>query len=254
MNETLILAFKLGLFVAFMTSLGSLLALFSHRMPSWGVDFSLAFAAGVMIVASFTSLILPAIDISSSFFPVGIGIALGIFILVLLDKFIPHEHLVRGYEGPKEFKDKIKAAWLLAFAMIIHNLPEGIAIGVSLAYSKTDGIITGLAIGIQDVPEGTAVSLPLATLQKKRLMPILLGVLSGVAEMIMVVLGVIFFSFSSKLLPYGLSMAGGAMLYVTIKEMIPEIYMKGKEVNELIITFGFFLGFYLMLFLDTALG
>ncbi|AEC52166.1 zinc/iron permease [Pyrococcus sp. NA2] len=254
MDDMLLLALKLGIFVALMTSLGSFMALFSSKLPDWGVDFSLAFAAGVMIVASFTSLIIPAMGISNSFFPVGIGIALGVLILIVIDRAIPHEHLVRGYEGPKELKDKLRTAWLLVFAMIIHNLPEGLAIGVSLAYNRIEGIITGIAIGIQDIPEGTVVSLPLATLQGKRLIPIALGVLSGIAEMIMVIFGALFFSISDKLLPYGLSIAGGAMLYVTVKEMIPEIYMKGKESNELIITLGFFLGFYLMLILDTILG
>ncbi|RLF88285.1 ZIP family metal transporter, partial [Thermococci archaeon] len=109
-----------------------------------------------------------------------------------------------------------------------------------------------IAIGIQDFPEGTIVSLPLAVLQKKRLQPIMMGILSGVAEMVMALLGAFFFTSFHWLLPYGLGLAGGAMLYVTVKEMIPEIYR--KEENETLITLGFFLGFYVMLFLDSMLG
>ncbi|RLF78653.1 ZIP family metal transporter, partial [Thermococci archaeon] len=109
-----------------------------------------------------------------------------------------------------------------------------------------------IAIGIQDFPEGTIVSLPLAVLQKKRLQPIMMGILSGVAEMVMALLGAFFFTSFHWLLPYGLGLAGGAMLYVTVKEMIPEIYR--KEENETLITLGFFLGFYVMLLLDSMLG
>jgi ZIP family zinc transporter len=114
------------------------------------------------------------------------------------------------------------------------------------------GLVTTIAIGIQDFPEGTVVSLPLATIQRKRLQPIAMGVLSGFAEMAMVLLGAYFFTLFSWLLPYGLGLAGGAMLYVTVKEMIPEIYREEK--SDTLITLGFFLGFYVMLFLDSMLG
>ncbi len=245
-------AFYAGLFVASMTSLGAFLAIFSHRIPDKGVDFSLSFAAGVMMVAAFTSLILPAIESTGSFMPAATGIALGVILISAIDRLIPHEHLVKGYEGPEEFKNKLKMVWLLILAVIIHNLPEGIAVGTSLVYNLEVGLVTAIAIGIQDFPEGTVVSLPLAVLQKKRLQPILMGVLSGIAEMVMVIIGAYFFTLFGWMLPYGLGLAGGAMLYVTVKEMIPEIYR--REENELLITLGFFMGFYVMLFLDSMLG
>lgn len=243
-------SFYAGLFVALMTSLGALVAIFAKKIPEGGVDFSLSFAAGVMIVASFTSLILPGIE-SAGFLPVGVGIALGVLLIYVVDRLLPHEHLVRGYEGPKGMKERLRKVWLLIFAMIIHNLPEGLAVGTSIVYDLKVGLVTAIAIGIQDFPEGTVVSLPLAVIQKRSLGPILLGVLSGVAEMVMVVLGAVFFTAFSGILPYGLGLAGGAMLYVTIKEMIPEIY--GEEKNQTLVTLGFFAGFYVMLLLDSSL-
>ena len=245
-------AFYAGLFVAVMTSLGALVAIFTKRLPESGVDFALSFAAGIMLVASFTSLILPAIESTGSFSPAGIGISLGILLIYAIDKLLPHEHLVKGYEGPKSMKDRLRKVWLLVIAVIIHNLPEGLAVGTSLVYSLEVGLVTAIAIGIQDFPEGTVVSLPLAAIQRKRLQPIAMGVLSGFAEMAMVLLGAYFFTLFSWLLPYGLGMAGGAMLYVTVKEMIPEIYR--REESETLVTLGFFAGFYVMLFLDSMLG
>ncbi len=245
-------AFYAGLFVAIMTSLGSLVAIFAKNIPDSGVDFSLSFAAGVMVVASFTSLILPAIEETGSFVPAGVGIFLGVLLIHAIDRFLPHEHLVRGYEGPKSLKDRLRKVWLLVIAVIIHNLPEGMAVGTSLVYNLEVGLVTTIAIGIQDFPEGTVVSLPLAAIQKKRLLPITMGVLSGFAEMAMVLLGAYFFTIFGWLLPYGLGLAGGAMLYVTVKEMIPEIYR--GETNETLVTLGFFTGFYVMLILDSMLG
>ena len=245
-------AFYAGLFVAIMTSLGALVAIFAKNLPESGVDFALSFAAGVMIVASFTSLILPAIESTGSFTPAGIGIAFGVLLIYVIDRILPHEHLVKGYEGPAGMKDRLRKVWLLVIAVIIHNLPEGMAVGTSLVYNLEVGLVTTIAIGIQDFPEGTVVSLPLATIQKKRLQPIMMGVLSGVAELVMVLAGAYFFTTFSWLLPYGLGLAGGAMLYVTVKEMIPEIYK--REERYTLVTLGFFVGFYVMLFLDSMLG
>ncbi len=210
-GSLIMVAVYAGVFVAVMTTLGALLAIFANRMPDWGVDVSLSFAAGVMIVASFTSLILPAIESTGTFTPAGIGILLGVILIYLIDRFIPpHEHLVKGYEGPKEFKEKLRVVWLIVLAVIIHNLPEGgMAVGTSLVYDLKTGLITAIAIGIQDFPEGTVVSLPLATLQKKRLMPIVMGALSGVAEMVMVILGAFLFTVFHSLLPTDLEWPAG---------------------------------------------
>lgn len=238
-----------GFFLVFMTSLGSLISIFSKSIPSWGINFSLSFAAGVMLVASFTSLILPSMKLANSFFPTAIGIFLGITLMYIIDRIIPHEHLIKGYEGPSELRHKFKLIWLLVFAMIVHNFPEGLAVGTTLAFNLKSGLITTLAIGIQDFPEGIVISLPLSTFQRKSLKPFLLGILSGFAEFVTLIIGALFFKSFLFLISYGLSLAGGAMLYVTIKELIPEIYKSEK--NEFLITGGFFLGFYIMLYLDS---
>jgi ZIP family zinc transporter len=237
-----------GLFVAFTTSLGSL-GVFFFRGKDLDMSLSLAFAAGVMLVASFTSLILPAISLSG--FPtVALGIALGVIAIHLTDRLVPHEHLVKGYEGPPAGKKILKKAWLIALAVIIHNLPEGLAVGTSIAYSIPVGLATAIAIGLQDIPEGLAVALPVSASRGKRY-GLLIGVLSGVSETITALLGTLMFTAASWLLPVGLSFAGGAMIYVTLKEAIPEIYR--EEEPPLKITLGFLAGFYLMLFLDSAL-
>ncbi|MCD6383589.1 MAG: ZIP family metal transporter [Thermoplasmata archaeon] len=250
-GNVVVVALYASLFVALMTSLGSLVALFAKRLPERSMDFSLAFAAGIMLVASFTSLILPGMEYSNSFLPVGVGIFLGVLLIYLIDRYVPHEHIYKGFEGSKELKERLKLAWLLIFTVIIHNLPEGLAVGTSIVYDVPTGLVTAIAIGIQDFPEGVIVALPLAVISKKRLTPIALGVLSGVAEAVMGVVGALLFNSARGILPYGLGLAGGAMLYITVKEMIPEIYRKKAESTA--ITIGFFAGFYVMLILDSML-
>jgi len=141
-NNLIIIMLIAGLFLTLMTSLGALIAIFFKKIPSWGINLNLSFAAGIMLTASFTSLILPSIKITNSFFPTAIGMFLGIMLILIIDRLIPHEHLIKGYEGPQELKDKFKLAWLLIFAMIVHNLPEGLAVGTSLAFDTKDGLIT----------------------------------------------------------------------------------------------------------------
>ncbi|RKY53422.1 MAG: ZIP family metal transporter [Candidatus Neomarinimicrobiota bacterium] len=250
-GSTSLLAVFAGIIVMLLTSLGAFLAIFSKRTSNKGTEVSLAFAAGVMIVASFTSLILPGIEHAGKFYPVALGIILGIFIVYLIEKNVPHEHIIKGFEGNEEYKSKIKTAWLLVLTVVIHNLPEGLAVGTAVAFDPKLGMLTTLAIGIQDIPEGTVVALPLAIITGKRLKAIIFGVLSGFSELVMVVAGAVFFKYFSLLLPYGLGFAGGAMLYVTIKEMIPEIYK--EQENEILITLSFFVGFFVMLFLDSSL-
>ncbi|MBO8152401.1 MAG: ZIP family metal transporter [Candidatus Marinimicrobia bacterium] len=250
-GSTSLLAVFAGIIVMLLTSLGAFLAIFSKKTSSKGTEISLAFAAGVMIVASFTSLILPGIEYAGKFYPVALGIILGIFIVYLIEKNVPHEHVIKGFEGNEGYKSKIKTAWLLVLTVVIHNLPEGLAVGTAVAFDPKLGMLTTLAIGIQDIPEGTVVALPLAIITGKRLKAIIFGVLSGFSELVMVVAGAVFFKYFSLLLPYGLGFAGGAMLYVTIKEMIPEIYK--EQENEILITLSFFVGFFVMLFLDSSL-
>ncbi|RYF59093.1 MAG: ZIP family metal transporter, partial [Comamonadaceae bacterium] len=181
---------------------------------------------------------------------VGGGILLGALLLMFIDRIVPHEHFVKGLEG-REAR-AVKRAWLFVFAIALHNLPEGLAIGV--AYGGTDAV-SALAlttgISIQDVPEGMVVALALRSVGYGRLTSAGLGVLSGLIEPIAAVVGVALVTASVSALPWGLAAAAGAMLYVISHEIIPESHRKGHEAAA---TGGLMLGFVLMMLLDTALA
>jgi ZIP family zinc transporter len=142
-----------GLFIAGATSLGSVASLALRKASFKWLDFGLGFAAGIMIVTSFLSLIVPTVN-AGLYMDMGIGIGLGIAVVVLLDALLPHEHTVLGYEGPAALRARVRKSWLVALAIVIHNFPEGLAVGVATAFSPVTGLSTALAIGIQDVPEG----------------------------------------------------------------------------------------------------
>ena len=243
--------FLAGLFIFFTTSLGAILALFFNKFPEIGLDTSLAFSGGIMLVASFTSLILPSIDYGNVYISM-FGIILVFLAIHLIGKFIPHEEKFLKYNLSENYKGKVRNIILLALAIIIHNLPEGLAVGVSMVNDVNKGWATAIAIGIQDIPEGLAVALPLIFLSNRVLIPLLIGILSGFSEFVFAVIGGFSFSIMHFLLPLGLAFAGGAMIYVTVKEVFPQVYSSGK--NEVYITTGFLIGVLVMLFLDTALG
>ncbi len=245
--EQIILA---GLFVMLTTSLGAIIAVIFKKLPDWGLDVSLAFSGGVMLVASFTSLILPAID-KGGIYTALTGIVSGFFVLFLMERIIPHEEYLTKLNISESYKDRIKNVFMIVTAIIIHNIPEGTAVGVSMANDMEKGWATAVAIGIQDIPEGLAVSLPLIFLTEKVWIPIIIGILSGFSEFVFCVLGGFAFTVFHNLLPLGLSFAGGAMIYVTIKEVFPEVY---RNKNEGLVTLGFLLGLLTMLYLDTTLG
>ena len=243
-------------YAATMTTLGSLpvVAVRAKRRPGDDgiledlIDVGLGFSSGVMIVASFTSLLLPSIEGG------GISIALPGFIagalaVALVNEVIPHEHIFKGFEGWRWARRKIKAAWLVALAIIIHNFPEGYSIGVSSAYNVVDGVRVGLAIGLQDVPEGLAVALPILAITGSRFLAVLVASLSGLSEVVAAMGAALAFT-DSRLLYLGLSSAAGAMVYVVSHEAIPESHRSGSEKKA---TVGFFLGFIVMLYLDTVI-
>jgi ZIP family zinc transporter len=248
-GDKLVASALAGFFVAFTTTAGAAAVFLARRESALKMDVELSFAAGLMLVASFTSLILPGIR-AAGFAPVAVGIALGVAAIHVLDRLVPHEHTFKGYEGPPEMRRVQRKVWLLALAVIIHNFPEGISVGVTIAYSIPLGVATAVAIGIQDIPEGWAVALPVAKV-RGRVIGFLVGALSGLSETAMAVAAALFFNLFSWLLPVGMGFAGGAMLYVTLKEVIPEIYREG--VSELRVTLGLLAGFYVMLFLDSML-
>ena len=215
-----------------------------------------------MVAASVWSLLIPSIEKSEGwgnykFVPALIGFGLGIAFLLILDKIIPHLH----YESdePEGLKSKLKKNTMLVFAVTLHNIPEGMAVGVVLASAYYgDGLITtgaalALAIGIaiQNFPEGAIISMPLQTNGTSKLKAFGLGAMSGLVEPIAVIITLVVTKFVTAILPYLLSFAAGAMIYVVIEELIPE-GETGKHSN--LCTIGFAVGFMIMMVLDIALG
>ena len=220
------------------------------------------FAAGVMVAASIWSLIVPAIDQSEemgrlAFLPAFIGFWFGILFLLLLDHVIPHLHLgINQTEGPKSHLTRTA---MLVLAVTLHNIPEGMAVGVVYAgmISGSAGITAGgalalaLGIAIQNFPEGAIISMPLYAEGKSKSKSFLLGVLSGAVEPVFGGLTVLVAGLVVPAMPYLLSFAAGAMLYVVVEELIPEM-SEGEHSNVGVVAFA--VGFSLMMALDVALG
>ncbi|ACB39256.1 ZIP family metal transporter [Pyrobaculum neutrophilum] len=236
-----------SLFIALMTAVGALVGLFGYWARGWWIDVGLAYTGGVMLVASFTSLLIPASELGS-FAEVALGFAAGAGAVFLMDRLLPHEHLVMGYEGPPQLRGRLKTAWLIALAIIIHNIPEGMAVGAATAYDPALGLLTALAIGVQDLPEGAAVTLPLAAVYRRRAAPLAIGILSGLLEGAVAAATALALEGTRWALPAAMSLAAGAMIYVTTAELFPEIYRGDDKLKP---TLGFLLGFYTMLYLDT---
>lgn len=222
----------------------------------------LGFASGVMIAASVWSLIIPSINHSENmgklaFIPAVVGIALGMLFLLLLDKIIPHLHL--NSDEPEGPASKLKKTTMLVLAVTLHNIPEGMAVGVVVAgfMTGTSGVTAAsavaLAIGIaiQNFPEGAIISLPLKSEGSSKGKAFLYGMLSGIVEPIAAIITILLSSYIIPVLPYLLSFAAGAMIYVVVEELIPES-SHGKHSNIGTIGFGF--GFIIMMILDVALG
>lgn len=231
------------------TFAGSIPAIGGKKTSDKIIDLGLGFSAGIMIVASFTSLILPGIELSG-IYPVIMGFIIGFFLIFIIEKSIPHEHFIKGYEGSSRFRNKIKTAWMLVIAIIIHNLPEGLAVGTTVVYNFKDGILMAIAIGIQDIPEGFAVSLPLVGIGRSVKLALFIGFLSGLAEALMTVIPVALVGISNSMLPYIFGVSAGAMIYVVSHEVIPETHRHGYEDEA---TIGLLAGFIVMLILDTLL-
>jgi len=246
-----------GSFAALATALGTLPVLRKQQFSQRTCDAMLGFGAGVMLAACSFSLIIPALDAArgngaggwAAGGIVGGGLLLGALILMLIDGVVPHEHFVKGLEGPQA--RALKRTWLFVFAITLHNVPEGLAIGVAFAGPDPfagQALATGIAI--QDVPEGMVVALALRAVGYGRWPAVALGIASGLVEPIAAVLGALLISLSASLLPWGLAFAAGAMLFVISHEIIPESHRKGHEAAA---TGGLMLGFVLMMVLDNTL-
>ncbi|MDO5293895.1 MAG: ZIP family metal transporter [bacterium] len=253
-----------GILIPFLgTSLGAACVFFMKGTLNNKVQRSLTgFAAGVMVAASIWSLIIPAIEQSSSmgkwsFVPAAVGFWIGILFLLLLDHVIPHLHMNSDQaEGPRS---QLQRTTMLVLAVTLHNIPEGMAVGVVYAGCLTNSseitvmgaLVLSIGIAIQNFPEGAIISMPLCSEGMKKSKAFVLGVLSGVVEPIGAILTILAATLVVPALPYLLSFAAGAMMYVVVEELIPE--MSEGEHSDLGTIF-FAVGFTLMMTLDVALG
>lgn len=232
------------------TGIGALPVLFPslHSLSHRFKDELLGFAAGVMLAATAFSLLVPAIEKGGPGMAIA-GVLAGALLLDLLDRIIPHEHFEKGREGPAS---KLRKIWLFVLAITLHNFPEGLAVGVSFGSRNiSDGITVALAIGLQNVPEGLAVAVSLLGAGYNRKRAFLYALLTGCVEPLGGILGIGLVSFMHAFLPFGLTLAGGAMLFVIGDEIIPETH-HGPSARYS--TYALMVGFVVMMGLDTVFG
>lgn len=254
----------IGLLIPFIGTIigAAFVFLIKKEVPELLQKGLLGFASGVMVAASIWSLIIPSIDMVAdkggwSVFPASVGFLCGIFFLLVIDEITPHLHL--GNDTPEGPRSHLSRSAMLVLAVTIHNLPEGMAVGVVYAgaeqgangISIASALAVSIGIAIQNIPEGAIVSLPMKSEGHSSLRAFIIGSLSGIVEPIGGFLIIILASILTPILPYLLSFAAGAMLYVVIEELIPES-SKGKHTN--ISTLGFAFGFVLMMILDVVMG
>ncbi len=251
-------------FTFLMTTLGAAVVFLFRKKAGTGAQrIFLGFAAGVMIAASVWSLLIPAIEEAEAaggigWIPAAGGFALGVAFLMLLDGILPHLH--PDARQPEGVKSKLKRTTLLVFAVTLHNIPEGMAVGLSFALAAQHGgdpalytaaMALAVGIGIQNFPEGAAISLPLRQEGMSRGKAFLCGSLSGIVEPIFGILTVLLSGLIGPFMPWLLSFAAGAMIYVVVEELIPEAHL-GEHSN--VGTLGVMGGFLVMMILDVALG
>jgi len=259
----ILLALFAGLFTWGITALGAALTFFLKNIHKKTTNLMLGFAAGVMIAASFWSLLAPAIEMSEhmgrfAFLPALIGFLLGGAFLWLLDKVVPHLHL--GF--PENRKEGISTGYsrnfLMVLAITLHNIPEGLALGVAFGLvvqgrpdTLVPAIVLAIGIGLQNFPEGAAVSVPLRADGMSRRKSFWYGQISAIAEPVFAVIGAALVQAVTPILPYALAFAAGAMIFVVVEELIPESQLGDSSDNSAI---GTMLGFALMMILDVSLG
>lgn len=246
------------------TSLGAAVVLLFQRANRKALDGMLGFAAGIMIAASFWSLLQPSIALSResgtpAWIPPSIGFIIGGLFIWSIDKLLPHLHLDMPVESAEGLKSHFRRNTLLILAVTIHNIPEGFAVGVAFGSASIEGSPTTiqsalaltLGIGLQDFPEGLAISLPLFGGGMSRLKSFFYGQLSGFVEVVAAIIGVIAVIAIKSILPYTLAFAAGAMIYVVVEELIPESQHSG---NTDLATLSTLAGFLFMMMLDVGLS
>ncbi len=253
------------LFTWFLTAAGAATVFAFRSVNRRVLDSLLGFAAGVMIAASYWSLLAPAIEMSEengelAWLPATVGFLLGGAFLWSVDKVLPHLHIGFPMEEAEGIKTKWQRSVLLVLAITLHNFPEGLAVGVAFgaiaanlpSADLSGAVALAIGIGIQNFPEGLAVSAPLRREGLSRWKSFLMGQASGIVEPIAGVLGAAAVIFMRPILPYALAFAAGAMIYVVVEELIPEAQLDHKDTH--LATIGVMLGFTVMMILDVALG
>jgi ZIP family zinc transporter len=247
-----------------MTAVGAAAVFFLPRVNFRALDTALGFAAGVMIAACFFSMLLPSIEISKSlglpaWLPPSVGFLAGALFIGVIDRILPHLHTGLAMGEAEGVKTKLHRSTLLVLSITLHNIPEGLAIGIAFGALASQVDVASLAtamalaigIGIQDIPEGLAVSAPLVRLGMSRLKAFMYGQLSGLVEPLAAVAGAAAVFYFQNLLPYALAFGAGAMFYVVVEEVIPE---SQSNHNSDAATVGAVVGFLLMMMLEIALS
>lgn len=260
--DPILAALYATLFTWFLTALGASFVFFFKNMNRVVLDGMLGFTGGVMIAASFWSLLAPAIEMSTGegfvkVIPAAVGFALGALFIFGLDKILPHLHI--NFKETEGVKSPWQRTTLLVLAITLHNIPEGLAVGVlfggvaaGIPEASIAGAVTlAIGIGIQNFPEGIAVSMPLRRMGMSRWKSFMYGQSSALVEPVAGVLGAVAVLFFIPILPYALAFAAGAMIFVVVEEVIPETQ---QDKNTDIATLGFIGGFIVMMMLDVALG
>ena len=258
-------AFFATLFTWGVTAAGASLVFFTNAMNRKLLDSMLGFAAGVMIAASFWSLLSPGIEMAEQlgnipWLTAAIGFLSGGIFMRLTDKFLPHLHPGLSIDKSEGVKTSWQRSTLLVLAITMHNIPEGLAIGVAFGAVAADlpsatiggAVALAIGIGIQNFPEGTAVSVPLHREGMSKSKSFFMGQASGIVEPIAGVLGALFVLKMQNLLPYALCFAAGAMIFVVVEELIPESQRDYKNID--FVTMATMVGFTVMMILDVALG
>jgi ZIP family zinc transporter len=269
LEQPILMAFLATLGTWAVTALGAALVFFFKEIKQHILNMMLGFASGVMIAASFWSLLAPAIDLAESISPIPawlvatLGFLGGAGFLWLADQLLPHIHLDshRG-DSPEGLPTHLRRSILLVLSITLHNFPEGLAVGVAFgAVASGQGEVTiaaalavAIGIGIQNFPEGAAVSIPLRREGLSRTKSFLYGQASGIVEPIAGVLGAVLVATMQPILPYALAFAAGAMIYVVVEELIPESQQGSDHLGTHLATFGTIFGFTAMMILDVALG
>ena len=257
-------AFIASLFTWLLTALGSSLVFFIKTLNRQILDGMLGFTGGVMIAASYWSLLAPAIEMTSDvspnlpiWFPSSVGFIMGAFFLFFLDKFMPHLHI--NFDNSEGIKTNWQKTTLLVLAITLHNIPEGLAVGVLFGAVShglpgaeiSTALVLAIGIALQNFPEGIAVSMPLRRQGVSRFRAFWFGQLSAIVEPIFAVIGAILVVYTLPILPYALAFAAGAMIYIVIEEVVPESQQDNYTDTS---TIGFIIGFVVMMILDTSLG